>query len=139
MMRTLFSVLIILLFCNITYADSTAVYKVSFRGQQIATYINQQTIHIILQADSLSTFDTLKVAVEQGAPCKNCTDYSLIVFGNKGPMFMDSTQNTASFYIPLKPLIEYRRQNGVKQFHGYYTEYREGGRARVVSFKLTME
>lgn len=121
------------------HADSTDVYKVSFRGQQIATYTNQQTIHIILQADSLTAFDTLKVAVTQDAPCKNCSDYSLIVFGSKGPMLIDSLQNTPTFYIPLKPLVEYRRKNGTKKFHGYYTEYREGGRARVVTFKITME
>lgn len=133
-------ILFFLLFAStLLHADSIDVYKVSFRGQQIATYTNQQTIHIILVADSLSAFDTLKVKVEQGSPCLKCSDYSLIVFGNKGPMLVDSTQNSASFQIPLKPLIEYRRQNGVKQFHGYYTEYREGGKARVVSFKISME
>jgi hypothetical protein len=138
-MRTFFSTLILFLITASAHADSVDVYKVSFRGQQIATYAGPQVIHIILQADSITPFDTLKVDVQQGSPCKKCNDYSLIVFGSKGPMLIDSAQNTASFYIPLKPLVEYRRQNGVKQFHGYYTEYREGGRARVVTFKISME
>ncbi len=126
-------------FCTFLHADSIDVYKVSFRGQEIATYTGPQTIHIILQADSLTAFDTLKVNVQRDTPCANCKDYSLIVFGNKGPMLVDSTQNGASFFIPLKPLVDYRKQNNVKQYHGYYTEYRDGGRARVVTFKITME
>lgn len=138
-MKKLITLFFLFMLSSAVQADSIDVYKVSFRGQPIATYTGPQVIHIILIADSLSSFDTLKVNVQRDTPCANCKDYSLIVFGNKGPMLIDSMQNTASFFIPIKPLVEYRRTTGTKQFNGYYTEYRESGKARVVSFKITLE
>lgn len=138
-MRFVSTLFLIIAGTFLLHADSIDVYKVSFRGQHIATYTGPQVIHIMLIADSLSSFDTLKVDVQRDSPCTNCKDYSLIVFGNKGPMLIDSLQNTASFYIPIKPLVEYRRTTGTKQYNGYYTEYRESGKARVVSFKISLE
>jgi hypothetical protein len=121
------------------HADTLDVYKVSFRGQPLATFNEKQVINIVMKLDSIYSNDTLQVAVFRDTPCAACKDYSLIIFGVQGPMMIDSSQHTPSFYIPLKPLVEYRRQNGTQQFHGYYTEYHTSGRSRVVAFRIKLE
>lgn len=128
-----------LLSSGVLFADSVDVYKVTFRGKTLGSFNQNQVINIFLKTDSVYSNDTLKVNVFRDTPCATCKEYTLIIFGSQGPMLVDSTQKSASFYIPLKPLVEYRRKTGSLQFNGYYTEYHQGGRSRVVAFRVVFE
>ena len=130
---------VFLFVCTLAYADTVDIYKVSFRNRQIGTFTERQVINIVLKTDSVFSNDSIKVAVFRDAPCANCTDYTLMILGKQGPMLVDSSQTQASFYVPLKPLVVYRRTNGQQHFHVYYTEYLPAGRARVISFRITLE
>jgi hypothetical protein len=130
---------LLLLSCTFLFADTIDIYRVSFRNRQIGTFTEGKVINIVLKTDSVFSNDSIKVAVFRDSPCANCTDYTLMIFGKQGPMLVDSSQTRASFYVPLKPLVEYRRTNGQQHFHGYYTEYLPAGRARVISFRITLE
>ena len=129
----------LLFVCSFVHADTLDSYRVSFRGKVIGNFSERQIINVVMKTDSVFSNDTIKIQVSRDAPCGTCTDYSLIIFGKQGPMLIDSTQTGADFYIPLKPLVEHRRSSGTLQFHGYYTEYIPGGRARVVAFRITLE
>lgn len=129
----------ILLCCIAAHADTTDSYRVKYRGTQIGEFSEGEIIRLIFKSDSVYSNDSILIEVLRDAPCAKC-EYSMLVFGDKGPMLIDSSQQTASFYIPLKPLIEYRRKNGTKEFHGYYTEFLDNkGRSRVVAFRLIFE
>lgn len=119
-------------------ADSVDVYKVSFRGQVLGTFNEKQMINIVLKADSVFSNDTLVVDVFRDTKTAGKAEYSMIIFGNAGPMLVDSTQHTESFKIPLKPLVEYRRKTGSTQFHGYYTQYLTAQQSRVISFRIKL-
>ena len=122
-------------------ADTLDTYVVKYRGATIGTFNERQVVTLMFKADSTFSTDTIFVQVYRDAPCSKGCDYSLLVFGNMGPMLMDSTQHSASFYIPLQPLVEYHRKHKTRAFHGYYTEFldEKGQKSRVVSFKITME
>jgi hypothetical protein len=128
------------LFCLVAaHADTLDIYRVKFRGAQIAEFSEGEIIRLLFRTDSVYSNDSIFVDVIRDAPCNHC-EYSMLIFGDKGPMLIDSTQPDQSFYIPLKPLIEYRRKNGTKEFHGYYTEYLDNkGGSRVISFRLIFE
>lgn len=138
MKKYLFS-LLVLLCCLAAQADTTDFYRVNFRGRQIANFSQGQVLRVVLKADSVFSDDSIFVNVFRDAPCGKGCEYSMLIFGNKGPMLVDSTQHTQSFYIPLKPLIDYHRQNGTREFNGYYTEYLDKGRSRVISFRILLE
>lgn len=125
---------------NALQADSIDVYKVSFRGQLLGTYTENQIINIVMKTDSMASTDTLTVEViRDRRTVGGKIEYSMIVFGNAGPMLIDSTQHTESFKVPMKPLIEYKRKTGCAQFHGYYTQYLTATRSKVVAFRITFE
>jgi len=128
------------LLCGVAaHADTTDLYRIKYRGTQIAEFSEGEIIRLIFRSDSVYSNDSIWVDVLRDAPCAYC-DYSMLIFGDKGPMLVDSSQHTQDFYIPLKPLVEYRRKNGTKEFHGYYTEYLDDkGRSRVVAFRVTFE
>lgn len=122
------------------FGDTIATnYSVSLRGKVIANYSSGQIIRVIMKADSVASFDTIKVNVSNDHPCGKCT-YSLLIFGPKGPIVIDTTQKTEDFYIVLAPLVANYRQTGTKSFHGYYTEYYEDpSKSRVVSFEIRLQ
>lgn len=122
------------------HADSVDVYKVSLRGKPLGTFNANQIINVVLLADSVASTDTLVVDVFRDTrPVGGKAEYSMIIFGNAGPMLVDSTQHTESFKVPLKPLVEYKRKTRCSQFHGYYTQYLTAQRSRVISFRITLQ
>jgi hypothetical protein len=138
-MRFLF-LLILLTGAATLHADSTDVYKVSFRGKQLGTFTERQIINIVLKADSLFSNDTLVVDVIRDRKLTDANvEYSMIIFGNAGPLLIDSTQRTESFKIPLKPLVEHKRKTGCTQFNGYYTQFLTAQRSRVIQFRIKLE
>lgn len=140
LMKKLLLSLSLLLCCIAAHADTTDLYRVKFRGVQLAEFSEGEIIRIVFRTDSVYSNDSIFIDVLRDAPCVKGCEYSMLIFGDKGPMVIDSTQHSASFYIPLKPLVEYKRKNGTREFHGYYTEYLDDkGRSRVVAFRLTFE
>jgi hypothetical protein len=139
LMKNLLLSFSIFLCCFAAHADTTDIYRVKYRNAQIAEFSEGQIIRLLFRTDSIYANDSIFVDVFRDAPCGKC-DHSMLIFGDKGPMLIDSSQHTSSFYIPLKPLIDYRKKNGTKEFHGYYTEYLDDkGQSRVVSFRLIFE
>lgn len=131
--------LAILLLPVCSFADTIDYYHVFFRGKQVGNYSQGQIIRVVLKADSITTFDTLKVNVHRDHGCSNCT-YSLLIFGPKGPMMVDTTQRTENFHIVLAPLVANYRLTGTKSFHGYYTEYYDDpSKSRVISFEIRLQ
>lgn len=136
-----FSVILLFLVCAFTnvHADSLDVYKVSFRGKVLGTFNEKQIINVVMRADSVFSTDTLVVDVYRDTKMVGKVEYSMIIFGNAGPILVDSTQHTESFKIPMQPLVEYRRKTGNRNFHGYYTQFLTAQRSRVVPFRITLE
>ena len=121
-----------------SFADTSDYYHVYMRGKKIGNYPQGSIIRVVLQADSLASYDTLKVDVHRDVPCGNCT-YSLLIFGSRGPMLIDSTQHTEDFYIPLAPLVAEYRKSGTFTFNGYYTQYyADPSKSKVISFEIKL-
>lgn len=122
------------------FADTTDIYHVYFHGRQIANFKEGQVIRIVLKSDSVRISDSIRVDVHSGHACGNSCTYSMLIFGNKGPMYIDSLQHTEDFYIPLRPLMQHKFQTGTNEFTGYYTEFPDTGtRSRVITFKIILQ
>ena len=134
-------IFLLFLFCGFAtlHADSIDVYHVYYHGKKVAEFNEQQTIRLIVQSDSIGPKDSLIVKVYRDASCSNCS-YTMLVFGGKGPILVDTTQRTQNFAIPLALLLAEKKATGQKVFHGYYTEFFEGSnKSRVVSFEVRLE
>lgn len=139
-MRTLCIFFMLLVLPAISHADTLDSYRVFFHGKQIAIYSEGQTIRIVLKSDSVRIGDSLHVKVFRDAPCSGGCSYSMLIFGGRGPVYVDSLQTTQSFSIPLRPLMQHKFQTGANEFNGYYTEYFDGtNRSRVISFKIILQ
>lgn len=135
--------LLVIFLCGFAslHADTIDYYHVYFRGKKVAEFHEGQSVSLIVQSDSIGPKDSLNVKVFRDTPCVNChNSYTMLIFGARGPVMVDTTQHTQSFAIPLMPLLNEKKKSGQNDFHGYYTEFFEGSsKSRVVTFEVRLE
>src|ERR1044072_6544278 len=137
-MRTIFLFLFALIGSMALEADTLDYYHVYYHGRKIGDFGEGHVIKVVIKSDSVRMKDTLFVNVFRDAGCSNCT-YSMLIFGNKGPMMVDTSQHSQNFCVPFGPLLEYKFKTGTTEFNGYYTEYLDATRSRVISFKIILQ